>query len=80
VLIHHSDCGLLKLTDEEFADRLEAETGARPEWRAHAFRDAEEDVRESIARILDSPFIPSKESVRGFVFDDRTGHLREVTR
>jgi carbonic anhydrase len=80
VLIHHSDCGLLKVTDEEFADRLEAETGARPEWRAHAFRDAGEDVRESIARILDSPFIASKESVRGFVFDDRTGHLREVTR
>jgi carbonic anhydrase len=79
LLIHHTDCGLLKLTDDEFADSLEAETGARPEWRAHAFRDAEEDVRASIACILDSPFIPSKHSVRGFVFDDRTGRLREVT-
>jgi carbonic anhydrase len=79
ILIHHTDCGLLRITDEEFADALEAETGQRPEWHAHAFRDAEEDVRLSIDRILASPFIPSKQSVRGFVFDDRTGSLREVT-
>jgi carbonic anhydrase len=78
ILIHHTDCGLLRFTDEEFAATLEAETGERPEWHAHAFQDADEDVRVSIARILASPFIASKRSVRGFVFDDRTGRLREV--
>ena len=77
VLIHHTDCGLLKITDEEFADRLEEEAGQRPEWSAHAFSDLEESVRESIARIEASPFLPNK-AVRGFVYEIETGELREV--
>ena len=78
VLIHHTDCGLLKVTDEEFAAKLEEETGRRPEWSAEAFSDLEQDVRDSIARLKASPFIPRKNSIRGFVYDVKTGELREV--
>jgi carbonic anhydrase len=79
VLIHHTECGMLTFTDDEFAARLEDETGERPEWSAHAFSDLEGDVRDSIARLKDSPFIPNKDSIRGFVYDVKTGELREVT-
>lgn len=78
VLIHHTGCGLLGIDDTEFADRLEAETGERPLWSAHGFSDLEEDVREGIARIKASPFIPRTDSVRGFVYEVETGALREV--
>ena len=79
ILIHHTDCGMLTFTDEELAQKLDQETGERPEWRAHAFADHEEDLREGIAGIKASPFIPRKESVRGFVYDVKTGELREVS-
>ena len=78
ILIHHTDCGMLTFTDDQLADRLEQETGQRPGWRAHAFSDVEQDVRDSIQRIVDSPFIPRKQSIRGFVYDVKTGELREV--
>jgi carbonic anhydrase len=79
VLIHHADCGMLTFTDDEFRDQVQADTGIRPEWAAEAFPDPEGDVRQSIARIAASPFIPDKSSVRGFVYDVRTGELNEVT-
>jgi carbonic anhydrase len=78
VLLHHTKCGMQTFTDEEFAEKLERETGARPEWRAHAFADLEQDVRDSIETIRSSPFIPRTGSVRGFVYDVDTGRLREV--
>ena len=78
MLIQHTDCGMLKITDEEFADLMEREAGQRPPWRAHAFADLEESVRESKRRIEASPFIPSKR-VRGFVYEVESGELREVT-
>jgi carbonic anhydrase len=78
VLIHHTDCGMLTFTDEDFASKLEEETGQRPEWSAHAFSDLEGDVRDSIARLKESPFIPNKDSIRGFVYDVKTGELREI--
>jgi carbonic anhydrase len=78
VLIHHTDCGMLTFTDEDFADKLEEETGQRPEWSAHAFSDLEGDVRDSIARLKENPFIPNKDSIRGFVYDVKTGELREI--
>ncbi len=78
VLIRHTDCGMLTFSDEEFADRLEQETGSRPAWDAHPFADLEEGVRASIERIRESPFIPRKESVRGFVYEVGSGRLREV--
>jgi carbonic anhydrase len=79
ILIHHTDCGMLTFTDEELAQKLEEETGERPEWRAHAFADLEQDVRDGIAAIRANPFIPRKDSVRGFVFDVKTGELHEVS-
>jgi carbonic anhydrase len=78
VLIHHTDCGMLTFTDEQFADILEKESGQRASWSANAFGDLEGDVRDSIKRIADSPFIKNKSSVRGFVFDVATGRLHEV--
>jgi carbonic anhydrase len=78
VLIHHTDCGMASFTSDEFAQRLEAEAGTRPNWTAHAFRDIEEDVRTQIRRVEASPFIPRK-NVRGFVYDVDSGRLSEVT-
>ena len=78
VLIHHTDCGMLTFTDDEFKRAVQDEVGIKPEWAAEAFADLDEDVRQSIARIRASPFIPHKESVRGFVYDVHTGGLREV--
>jgi carbonic anhydrase len=78
VLIHHTDCGMLTFKDDEFRRQIELETGVRPEWAAEAFEDLDQDVRQNIARIKASPFIPHKDSVRGFVYDVRNGRLREV--
>jgi carbonic anhydrase len=78
VLVHHTDCGMLTFTDDEFRRSVEEDTGVRPEWAAETFRDLDEDVRQSIARIQASPFIPRKGSVRGFVYEVETGRLREV--
>jgi carbonic anhydrase len=78
VLIQHTDCGLLKVNDEELAERLEAQTGRRPEWRAHAFSDLEASVRDGIERVRANPFVPRTDSVRGFVYEVETGRLREV--
>ena len=78
LLIHHTDCGLLKITDEEFKDKLEQSTGLRPEWHSGAFRDLETSVRDSIRQVVESPFIPHTDSVRGFVYEVETGRLREV--
>ncbi len=78
VLIKHTDCGMLTISDEEFADRLESETGRRPGWRAHAFSDLEQGVHDGIERIRRSPFIPRTDRVRGFVYEVETGRLREV--
>jgi carbonic anhydrase len=78
ILIHHTDCGMLTFTDDDFKASIQKETGIKPEWAAEAFPDLDEDVRQSIARIQASPFIPHKDAVRGFVFDVATGRLREV--
>ncbi len=79
VLIHHTDCGMLTFTDEQFAAQLERETGQRPDWHAHAFGDLEGDVRAGIERIRASPFVPNADQVRGFVYEVETGALREVS-
>ena len=78
VLIHHTECGMLTFSDDEFAERMEQATGQRPPWPAHAFPDLDENVRASIRLIQESPFIPHTSSVRGFVYDVKTGALREV--
>jgi carbonic anhydrase len=78
VLIHHTDCGMLTFTDDDFKRSVQEDVGIKPEWAVEAFPDLDEDVRQSIARIKASPFIPRKDSVRGFVYDVHTGDLREV--
>jgi carbonic anhydrase len=79
ILIHHTDCGMLTFTDDDFKRQVQDDTGIKPAWAAEAFPDLEEDVRQSIARIQASPFIPNKDSVRGFVYEVETGKLREVS-
>ena len=79
ILIHHTDCGMLTFTDDDFKASIQKDTGIKPAWAAEAFTDLDDDVRQSIARIKASPFIPHKDLVRGFVFDVATGKLREVT-
>ena len=78
ILIHHTDCGMLTFTDDGFKRSIQDETGIKPEWAAEAFTDLDEDVRQSIARIKASPFVPHPDSIRGFVFDVATGKLYEV--
>src|SRR5205807_2816872 len=78
ILIHHTDCGMLTFADDDVRAQIESETGIRPPFALEAFRDVEADVRQSMARIMASPFIPRKESVRGFVYDVRTGALAEL--
>ncbi len=78
ILIHHTDCGMLTFGDDEFRRQVQSDIGIKPEWAAEAFDDLDEDVRQSIARIKASPFIPRKDSVRGFVYDVKTGRLSEV--
>jgi carbonic anhydrase len=79
VLIHHTDCGMLTFHDDDFKASIEADTGIRPPWAAEAFPDLDGDVRQSIARVKASPFIPRKDAVRGFVYEVETGRLREVS-
>jgi carbonic anhydrase len=78
ILIHHTDCGMLTFKDDEVKRQIESEVGIRPAFALEAFPDLEEDVRQSIARIQASPFIPNKSSVRGFVYDVRSGKLNEI--
>jgi carbonic anhydrase len=79
ILIHHTDCGMLTFTDDAFKRAIQDETGIKPPWSAESFSNVEEDVRQSIARVKASPFIPHKDAVRGFVFDVATGKLNEVS-
>jgi carbonic anhydrase len=78
VLIHHTDCGMLTFTDDDFKRDIQAEIGVKPPWAAEAFPDVEKDVRQSLQRIENSPFVTKHVSLRGFVFDVATGKLKEV--
>ena len=78
MVIHHTGCGITTFRDDELKDAIEEETGLRPSFALEAFRDLEQDVQQSMARIQASPFIPSKDGIRGFVYDVETGRLTEV--
>lgn len=78
ILVHHTDCGMLTLAGDDFKASIQEETGVKPGWSAESFSDLETDVRPSIARIVASPFVPHKDSIRGFVFDVATGKPNEV--
>ena len=79
ILIHHTDCGMLTFTDDQFKQQLKESTGEEPSWSAEAFSDLDQDVRDSIERIKSSPFIPHKDGIRGFVYEVESGKLREVS-
>src|SRR5579884_2514009 len=79
ILIHHTDCGMLTFTDDDFKRSIQEETGVKPPWAAEAFPDLAEDVRQSLRRIEKSPFVTKHESSRGFIFDVATGKLEEET-
>jgi carbonic anhydrase len=79
ILIHHTDCGMLTFTDDDFKRSIQEETGVKPPWAAEAFTDLAEDVRQSLCRIENSPFVTKHESSRGFIFDVVTGKLEEIT-
>lgn len=79
VLLHHTDCGMVTFSDDEFRQGIESETGIRPSWSAEAFPDAAADVVQGINRIKANPFVPKKDHVRGFVFDVATGAIDEVS-
>ena len=78
ILIHHTDCGMLTFRDEDLKKKIEAETGIRPPFSFETFPSLDEDVVRQISRIRASPFIPVKDKIRGFVYDVKTGRLREV--
>jgi carbonic anhydrase len=78
ILIHHTDCGMLTFADDAVKAQIKEDTGIRPPFSLEAFPDAADDIRQSIARIKASPFIPHRDSVRGFVYDVTTGRLEEI--
>ncbi|MCE4266915.1 beta-class carbonic anhydrase [Rhodococcus globerulus] len=78
ILIHHTDCGMLTFTDDDFKRSIQDEIGVKPSWSPESFPDVDEDVRQSLRRIESSPFITATTSLRGFVFDVATGMLNEV--
>jgi carbonic anhydrase len=78
MLIHHTDCGMLTFTDDDLRRQIQDDCGVKPAWAAEAFDDLDEDVRQSVARIKASPFIPRKDKIRGFVYEVETGRVREV--
>lgn len=78
MLLHHTDCGMQKFTDDDLADTIEKETGTRPPFAMGAFTDLEDSVRDSIARLRASPFLTNVDAIRGFVYDVETGRVREV--
>jgi carbonic anhydrase len=79
ILIHHTDCGMLTFSDDELKAQIHEDVGLKPHFSMESFLDLEEDVQQSIARIQASPFIPHKQSVRGFIYEVETGRLREVS-
>ena len=79
ILVHHTDCGMLTFTDDELKQQIQEDVGVKPHFSMESFSDLEEDVRQSIRRIQASPFIPNKDSVRGFVYEVESGRLREVS-
>lgn len=78
ILLHHTNCGLQAITEDEFKAELRSELGVEPTWRLESFTDPFADTRESIKRLRESPFVKYKEHIRGFVYDVTDGKLHEV--
>ena len=78
MVIQHADCGMEKVTEEEFTAQVAAHAGTTPSWKVGAFDDVEASVRTSVAKLVESPFLLATDEIRGFVFDESNGELREV--
>lgn len=78
IVMQHTSCGLATITEDDFKDEVERDTGLRPTWSVEAFREVKDSVRQSLERVRRSPFIPHRENVRGFVYDVQTAALTEV--
>ena len=78
MLVHHTNCGLHRPSDDALRDSIRAETGAEPPYEFGAFPDLDQAVRNAIVRVREHPFLPHRDNVRGFVYDVSDGHLREV--
>ena len=78
IIMQHTSCGLSLITEDGFKDELEQDTGLRPPWAIEAFREVKDSVRQSVERVRRSPFVPSTDNVRGFVYDVRTAAITEV--
>lgn len=78
ILLHHTDCGLQKVDEQQFREELADEIGVKPWWSLEAFSDPDADVRQSMQRLQLTPFLQHKDLVRGFVYEVETGRLREV--
>lgn len=78
ILVHHTDCGMLTLIDDEFAAEIEQETGTRPSWRARAFTDLADDLRRSVQYIRDSPAVPHRDRIAACIYDVSTGELQQI--
>jgi carbonic anhydrase len=79
MLIHHTDCEMLTFTDADLKQHVEHDTGLRPPFSFEAFGDVDDDVRQSLARVRASPYLPYRDQVRGFVYEVENGRLREVS-
>ena len=79
MLIQHTDCGMLTFSDDEVKQQIQDDVGIKPHFALESFADLDENVRQSIARIKTSPFVPNKDNIRGFVYDVETGRLREIS-
>jgi carbonic anhydrase len=79
MLVHHTDCGMLTFTDADLKQQILDETGLKPPFALEAFPDVDADLRQSLARVKASPYIPHRDQVRGFVYEVESGRLREVT-
>jgi len=78
ILLHHTDCGLQRVTEDQLKQELEAELGIKPWWSVESFSDPYADTRQSMERLRHTPFISFKDHIRGFVYDVETGLLNEV--
>jgi carbonic anhydrase len=80
MIINHTDCGMLRFTDNEMEDRLRKQTGKAPIAPAkfYSFTDVEENTREQIQKARSHPWISEEVPIRGFVYDVKIGTLTEV--
>ena len=78
ILLHHTDCGLQRASEDEFKAQIQEELGVKPWWALESFQDPYVDVKQSMKRLELTPFIPHKDNIRGFVYDVRTGMINEV--